>query len=198
MARGARRADQPPGDLPRPQDPAGSGQPLRSAGLRGRGGDHRGRAREPDRRLPDGLRAGLAQARAGGQPQARAQGDAPAAPDPAAPQVRPAPPARVLPSDPAERALASGHDLSLGRRARLGLPDGRDRLLHPRDRRLAPRTQMPRQGEHRARRARRRRAAHHARDADAGHRRRAARRRSCLARAGFGAGWPRRSGRRPR
>ena len=71
-----------------------------------------------------------------------------------------------------ERALASGHDVGLGRRARLVLPDGRDRLLHPRDRRLAPRTALPRQGIDRARRASGRGAPRPARDADARNRQR--------------------------
>jgi len=45
-------------------------------------------------------------------------------------------PARVLQGRAPRPALASGHDLDLGRRARLGLSERDHRLLHPRDRRL--------------------------------------------------------------
>src|SRR5215207_11427224 len=76
--------------------------------------------------------------------KARPARDARAAPDPAPPALGSPPPAWVLSGHAPRRALASGHDVGLGRRARLVLPDGRDRLLHPRDRRLAPRAALPR------------------------------------------------------
>jgi len=62
----------------------------------------------------------------------------------APPATGPAAPSGVLPRRAPRSALASGHDLGLGRRARLGLPDGRDRLLHARNRRLASRDPLPR------------------------------------------------------
>ncbi len=77
-----------------------------------------------------------------------------------------------LPSRAAQAALAARPDERLGRRARLDVPDGDHRLLHPRDRRLAPRAAVPRQRGDRARRACCRRARHPARQADAGHRQR--------------------------
>src|SRR5215218_5561189 len=126
-----------PGDLPHPEAAAGAGRAGTSAGGRGRGGDRRRGRGQPDRRLPDGLRLGAAAARAPGQPQAGAARDARAPAHPAPPPTAATPAAGVLPRQAPRSALASGHDLSLGRRARLGLPDGRDRLLHTRDRRLA-------------------------------------------------------------
>ena len=78
----------------------------------------------------------------------------------------------VLPRRAARPALAPGHDLGLGRRARLGLPDGRNRLLHPRDRRLASGDPLPRQGGDHPHRTRRTRARHPAGHADARHRQR--------------------------
>ena len=138
-------ADQPPGDLPRPEAAARAGvaergrRPTRS----------RPRSSPRPRRNPtDGYRhgrgVGAAPARAARQPQARAAGDARARADPAPPPAGASAPARVLPRRAPRSALAPGHDLGLGRRARLGLPDRRDRLLHARDRRLAPRDPLPR------------------------------------------------------
>jgi helix-turn-helix protein len=59
---------------------------------------------------------------------------------------------------------------SLGRRARLVLPQRRDRLLHPGDRRLGARRPLPRPGSRRGHRRRGRRARHRTRQADARHR----------------------------
>jgi putative transposase len=73
----------------------------------------------------------------------------------------------VLPRRAPRPALAPGYDLGVGGRARLGLPDGRDRLLHARDRRLARGGPLPRQGSDRPDRARRHRTRHRARDTDA-------------------------------
>src|SRR5215217_5710217 len=56
-----------------------------------------------------------------------------------------------------------------GRRVRLGLLDGGDRLLHQRDRRLAPAAPLPRPRGRRAHRARGRRPWHHAGPLDARH-----------------------------
>ena len=62
--------------------------------------------------------------------------------------------------------------VGLGRRARLVLPERRDRLLHPRDHRLGARHPLPRPGGHRRHRRRGRRARHRAGRADARHRQR--------------------------
>jgi hypothetical protein len=76
-------ADLPAGDLPHACPTAGEGAPAGPA-RPGRPGDRRGRARQPDRRLPDGRGARHAQAWRGGQPQAGAARDPRAAADPAA------------------------------------------------------------------------------------------------------------------
>ena len=85
-----------------------------------------------------------AQAGPGDQPQAGAAGDARAQADPAPHARAQAPPARVLPGRAARPAMASRHDVGLGRRARLGLSERDHRLLHPRDRRLAALAALPR------------------------------------------------------
>ena len=85
----------------------------------------------------------------------------------ARPQRGPPAPAGLLPGHPPRRALASGHDLGLGRRARLELSERRDRLLHPRDRRLGAGRPLPRPGGDRGHRPRRARARHRARPAHA-------------------------------
>src|SRR5947199_402483 len=78
--------------------------------------------------------------------------------DPALPPARAAQAAGLLPGRAAAAALAARPHLGLGRRARLVQPDGDDRLLHPRDRRLAARAALPSgRGDH-ARRASGRRA----------------------------------------
>ena len=69
-------ADQPPGDLPRPEATAGAGVAGAAAGRRGRGGDRRRGRGQPDRRLPAGHGVGAAAARPAGQPQAGAARDA--------------------------------------------------------------------------------------------------------------------------
>ena len=128
--------DQPPGDLPHPE---ATHRPGTEAGHGpGRPGDRRGREAEPDRRHQDGRGAHVQADRQADEPKACPAGDAlreaPAAPSPASP----APPTRLLPRHPPRRALAHGHDLGLGRRARLVLPERGDRLLHPRDPGLGP------------------------------------------------------------
>src|SRR5207244_3041840 len=91
-----------------------------------------------------------------GQPQAGAQGDAGTAADPTSAAARAQEAARLLPGRAAAAAVAARHVERLGRRARLVLPDGDHRLLHPRDRRLAARAAPPRRrGTTRDRRLRR-------------------------------------------
>ena len=102
---------------------------------------------------------GAAATRPAGQPQARAARDARAQADPAPPAVGPPAAAGVLLRRAARPALASGHDQRVGRRARLGLPDGRDRLLQARDHRLASGDPLPRPRVDHADRARRARTA---------------------------------------
>ena len=137
-----------------------------------RSGGARRRAREPDRRDPDGRGTRFARGVAAGQPQAGAAADARAPTAAAHPLRASSAPARLLPGHPARRALASGHDERLGRRARLVLSERRDRLLHPRDRRLGARCPLPRRRGDRRHRRRGRRARRRARRADARHRQR--------------------------
>src|SRR2546425_1034945 len=66
--------------------------------------------------------------------------------------------ARLLPGRAAAAAVAARHDLGLGRRARLVLPERDHRLLHPRDRRLAAQPALPRRRSDRRRRPCRRTA----------------------------------------
>src|SRR6266540_406931 len=163
--RGARDADQPAGALPDAE--AEKGAAAAAIGRPGRGRDRRGSAGEPDRRLPDGDRVRAPQARRRGQPQAGAAGAAGAEADPAPPPARAQEAARLLPSRAAAAAVAARHDLGLGRRPRLDVPDGDHRLLHPRDRRLAARAALPRRRSDRGRRTRGRAASHRAWRADA-------------------------------
>jgi putative transposase len=104
---------------------------------------------------------------AGREPQASAAADARAQADPAPPVARPSSAARVLPRRAARQALAPRADLGLGRRARPVPPDGRDRLLHPRARRLAPRAALPGRRGDRARRTHRAAASRPARSPSA-------------------------------
>ena len=80
-------------------------------------------SRLPDANPTDGTRmvAALVSRRLGapGQPQARTAGDARAAAAATPPAVAPAAASRLLPRRAARTALASRHDLDLGRRARL-------------------------------------------------------------------------------
>src|SRR6266542_3263687 len=135
--------------------------------ISGRGRDRRGRRRQPDRRLPDGDRVRPAQAGAAGEPQARTARDAGAEADPAPASARAPEAAGLLPGRAAAATLATRHDLDLGRRARLVLPERDYRLLHPRDRRLAARAALPRRRSDRGRRTRGRRARNRAGRADA-------------------------------
>ena len=136
----------------------------------GRPADRRGRPHEPDRRHEDGRRAHPPRARPPGQPHARAAGDARATTAATPPAASPAPPARLLPRRVSRPALAPRHDERLGRRARLDLPECRDRLLHARDRRLVARAALPRRGSERARRRRPHRSNHRAGHTDARYR----------------------------
>ena len=172
---GARCADQPPGDLPRPQRP---GRPSRG-----------GRSRRPARSTPPSSRSREANQTDGYRMVCGARD--------AARLGRAVNRKRVLRVMRERRLIQRRRRLDrrrrpgffqvtrpnelwhldmtvgLGRRARPGLPDGRDRLLHPRDRRLAPRAPLPRHRRasrsiERAVAARRVRP----RDADARHRQR--------------------------
>src|SRR4051794_23669544 len=113
-------------------------------------GEQRSHGAEQRRRIAELERAlgmetyELAAARPAREPQAGAARDARTAADPAPTAAGASTPAGVLPRRAPRPALASGQDLGLGRRARLGLSDGHDRLLHPRDHRLAPRDPLPR------------------------------------------------------
>jgi hypothetical protein len=127
---------------------------------------------EPDRRDADGRRIGISPGCAAGQPQARTAPDARTRPAAAGPLRAASAPAWLLPGHPARRALALGHDVDLGRRARLVLPERRDRLLHPRDHRLGARRPLPRARGRRRRRPRGRRSRHRSRLAHARHRQR--------------------------
>ena len=86
---------------------------------------------------------------------------------PAAPQA-----ARRLSRRAAAAAVADRHDLDLGRRARLDLPERDHRLLHQGDRRRRCQPALSGQGGDRGDRAGRRRAGHPPGDADARHRQR--------------------------
>ena len=157
----------PPGDLPHPEEKAGRHQ---AAGHRdGRPGDRRGREGQPDRRHPHGRGPHEPRARSADLPQAGPAGDAGRGPAAAPPALRPPSPARLLPGRASRPALAHGHDLGLGRRARLVLPERDRRLLHPRDLGLRPRPALPPPGGRGRGRRRRRRPRDRARSADPRH-----------------------------
>lgn len=166
--RGARDAGLSPGDLPHAKAAHRPG-PAASRGL-SRPGDRRDREAQPDRRQPEGRGAQLAGAGPAGESQARPARDATGT-SPAAPPAAPATPATgLLPRRAPRPALAHGHDLDLGRRARLVLPERGDRLLHPGDPGLGDRPQVPKGGGACGRRAQRRRLRDRARPACARHR----------------------------